>query len=65
MGPETSEFVLKFFTVLYIHFIFRIFEQLALALKTEFVLSVWGVGAQPSPPPFLLIRLLWQKIGIS
>jgi len=34
--PLKTEFALKFFTVLNTLFTFKIFEQFALALKTEF-----------------------------
>jgi len=43
------------FTVLNIHFLlFRIFQQLALALKTEFPLKIFkpgGSGRPPDSPP--------------
>jgi len=41
--PDETEFALKIFTVLNILFTFRIFQQLALALKTEFALKIYTV----------------------
>ena len=43
----------EFFTVLKYILLFRIFEQLAVALKTEFALKIFkpGVAAAPPDPP--------------
>jgi len=45
---------LKLFTVLKYILLFRIFEELAVALKTEFALKFFnpgGAAALPAPPP--------------
>ena len=49
--PE-RQFALKFFTVLKYFVALWIFEQLALALKTEFALKIFkpGGGVPPRPP---------------
>ena len=46
------------FTVLNVYFLsFRIFEQLALALKTESALKFFRTGGRPPPPTPRLVRL--------
>ena len=55
-----TEIPLKFFTVLKYFLPFRIFEQLALALKTEFALNIFKTGeaaATPDPPSRAPTRL--------
>jgi len=50
-----TEFGLKIFTVLKYFLSFRIFQQVVLALKTEFALNIssWGAGS-PSRTPRLV-----------
>ena len=48
--PWKTEIPFKFFTVLKYFLPFRIFEQLALALKTEFALKIFKTGEAAAPP---------------
>ena len=55
--PWKTELPLNF-SLYWMYFLsFRIFEQLALALKKEFALIFFNPGVQPSPPTPRLVRL--------
>jgi len=45
------------FTILKYFLSFRIFEQLALALKTKFALKFFKIGGRPPPTTPCLVRL--------
>jgi len=56
---SNSALALKFFSVLKYILSFRIFERLALALKTEFILNFFKPGGGSPPPrtPMNLIQI--------
>ena len=59
--PENRAF--PEFTVVNIYFLsFRIFEQLALALKTELALKFFKTGERPLRPPHTRLVRPWLKI---